>query len=130
ERRARIVRPLLKGARTLWVDDYPSNNLYERTMLGSLGVAADVAVDTKEALYMVLNARYDLILSDMNRGSNDRAGIDLLDRIRACGLDIPLVFYVGKIDPNRRTPAGAFAITNRPDELMHYIFDVLERRDA
>lgn len=130
ERRARIVRPLLKGARTLWVDDYPSNNLYERTMLASLGVAADVALDTEEAVYMTLHAGYDLILSDMNRGSNNRAGMDLLQRVRARGLDTPIVFYVGTIDQDRPTPAGAFAITNRPDELMHYIFDLLERRDV
>lgn len=118
----------MKGARTLWVDDNPSNNLYERTLLASLGVAADVAISTEEALYMMLRARYDLILSDMNRGSNDHAGIDLLQALSASDLDIPIVFYVSKLDPKRPIPAGAFGITNRADELLHYVFDLIERR--
>jgi CheY-like chemotaxis protein len=129
-RRARVVRPLLHGARALWVDDNPSNNLYERMTLASLGVMLDLALTTDEALYMAARVSYDLVLSDMRRGSNPAAGIEILDELRRHGLSTPVVFYTALADPTRPTPIGAFGLTNRPDELLHYAFDVLERRGS
>ena len=127
-RRARYVRPLLRGARVLWVDDNPSNNLYERTALASLDISVDLALSTEEALYMTSRLQYDLVLSDMNRAGNVNAGTELLDHLKPQKAATPLVFYVGQIDRQRTVPLGAFGITNRPDELFHYVFDVLERR--
>ena len=127
-RRAQVVQTLLAGARALWVDDHPSNNLYERTMLSTLGVSADVAVSTNEALYMLRHLQYDIILSDMARDSNNRAGLELLEALQAREVETPIVFYVAQLDSDREIPRGAFGFTNRPDELMHMIFDILERR--
>jgi CheY-like chemotaxis protein len=127
EHRASVVTPLLQGARVLWVDDNPINNLYERTFLASLGIPVDLAVSTEEALYMAARLRYNLILSDMKRGTCPTAGIELLRELTSQGSRTPLVFYVGHADKGR-LPTGAFAVTDSPDELMHYIFDVLERR--
>ena len=129
-RRARVVRSLLHGARALWVDGNPGNNLYERTVLASLGVSTDVALSTVDALYMAGRLKYDLILSDMNRGGNPRAGIELLDELTLRKLITPVLYYVGELDRARGTPPGAFGITNRPDQLLHYVLDVLERRGA
>ena len=126
-RRARVVRPLLRGARALWVDDNPGNNLYERTVLASLGVSVDLALSTEEALYMATRLKYDLILSDMKRGPSPSAGRDLLEQLMLRKSATPVVFYVGHAD-RMPPPVGAFATTDRPDELLHYIFDVLERR--
>lgn len=128
-RRARVVRPLLRGARVLWVDDNPSNNLYERTVLTSLGIWVDLALSTEEALYMVTRQRYDLILSDMKRGPYPGAGRELLEELMLRKYAAPVVFYIGHVDRGM-PPSGAFAITDRPDELLHYVFDVLERRIA
>jgi len=126
-RRARVVRPLLRGARALWVDDNPANNLYERTVLASLGISIDLALSTEEALYMATRLKYDLILSDMSRGPNPNAGRELLEELILHKSVTAVVFYVGHVD-RRQKPVGSFAITDRPDELMHFIFDVLERR--
>jgi len=41
---------------------------------------------------------------------------------------MPVVFYVGAFNRTEGIPPGAFAITNRPDELLHSVFDILERR--
>jgi len=126
--RARVVRPLLRGARILWVDDNPASTLYERTVLASLGVSTDVALSTQEALYMVDRLTYDLILSDMKRAGNPTAGVEMLNVLTGGSSAAPVVYYVGQFDRRQGTPLGAFAITNRPDELLHYVFDVLERR--
>ena len=40
---------------------------------------------------------------------------------------MPVIFYVGEVDPTLPVPAGATAITDHPVALMHAIFDVLER---
>jgi CheY-like chemotaxis protein len=122
------VRPLVRGSRTLWVGDNPGNNLYERTVLASLGVSVDLALSTEEAHYMTARLKYDLVLSDMKRGSNPTAGRELLDQLRLRKRATPVVFYTGHVDLEQPAPIGGFGITDRPDALLHYFFDVLERR--
>lgn len=128
-RRAGVVGPLLRDSHVLWVDDTTTNNLYERTILRSFGISIDLALSTDEALYMANHTKYDLILSDMNRADNPAAGIELMDALLRRSANTPVVYYVGKLDRTQGTPVGAFGITNRPDELLHYVFDVLERRE-
>ncbi len=43
-------------------------------------------------------------------------------------IKIPLIFYVGVLGYSKPKPLGCFTITNQPDEVLHSIFDVLERR--
>jgi CheY-like chemotaxis protein len=128
DRRASVARPLIDGARALWVDDNPSGNIYERLVLASFGIVVDLAMSTEEALYFVDSLKYDVILSDMRRNSNPTAGLDLLQNLKVRKITSPVVFYVGHVD-QRSKPVGAFSITDRADELLHYVFDVLERRN-
>ncbi len=121
------MQSALKGASVLWVDDVPANNTYEQRTLAALGIAVDLAVSTSEALVKVGRSTYDLILSDMARERPD-AGLILLQRLRESGCRAEVVFYIGRVDASRRTPVGAFGITDRPEPLLHYVFDVLERR--
>jgi CheY-like chemotaxis protein len=125
-RRAQLVQRVLQGARILWVDDHPNNNGYERRMLLALGISVDLATSTGEALEKVGHTSYDVILSDMARDRPD-AGLVLLRRLRKAGSRIEVVFYVGELDADLGVPAGAFGITNYPEPLLHYVFDVLER---
>jgi hypothetical protein len=39
-----------------------------------------------------------------------------------------VIFYVGEPDPKKGTPVYAFGLTNRPDELVHLVLDILERK--
>ena len=119
--------PCSRGARALWVDDNPSNNIYERLVLASFGISVDLAISTEEALLFADRLQYDVILSDMRRGSNPTAGMELLENLKLRQNASPVVFYVGRVNQHLR-PVGAFSITDRPDELLHYVFDVLERR--
>ena len=79
---------------------------------------------------MATRLKYDLILSDMMRASDPEAGLQLLEQTQLSNITAPVVFYVGQLDRNRQAPVGAFGITDRPDELFHYVFDVLERRQV
>jgi len=127
--RAQRCSRLLQGARLLWVDDRPENNNSEATMFSRLGVDIDTARDSTQALELVAAGSYDVIVSDMERDGDPAAGLGFLtDYHHRDGEKVPLVFYVGTLDPSKGTPAGAFGITNRPDELLHLVIDVLDRR--
>lgn len=49
-RRARIVASFLVGARILWVDDHPENNINEKRTLEDFGVQVDQVRSATEAL--------------------------------------------------------------------------------
>jgi CheY-like chemotaxis protein len=126
-RRVQAVLPALQpGAQILWVDDHPENNTNERRMLQALRIFVDEARSTDQAMALLERAHYDLVISDMERNGNKEAGIELLSKMRE--IDTTVILYVGLKDPSKGAPPGAFALCVRPDELLHYILDVLERR--
>jgi CheY-like chemotaxis protein len=118
---------VLQGARILWVDDRPEDNRRERRLLHSLGITIDLADDTDEALYKLARAEYDLVISDMERYGDDEAGSHLLERMRGKQIYHWTIIYLRNLKPELGTPAWAFAITNRPDHLLHYVMDIMER---
>jgi CheY-like chemotaxis protein len=118
---------ILEGAQILWVDDYPENNINERRMFRQLETEIDIARSTQEALDILKNGNYDVVFSDMARGENTAAGLEFLEQFRKTGKTTPVIFYIGVLDPEKGTPAQAFGITNRPDELLHLTLDALER---
>lgn len=127
-RRAALVVPLLRYAQVLWVDDNPSNNIYEQETLRAMGANIDVATTTSKGIHLLQENVYDIVISDMDRGENRKEGLEFLQQIRAAKLPQRVVFYVGRVDPKRGVPEGAFGITRRPDELLHLVMDVLERQ--
>lgn len=128
-RRAQTAAPALTRLRVLWVDDCPENNTNEVRMLGALGASVEQVTSTADALGRLRRGRYDVVLSDMARGSQADAGRELLREMRRAGLRQPVVFYVGQVDAERGTPPGAFAIADRPDDLLNFVIDVAERLD-
>jgi CheY-like chemotaxis protein len=126
-RRAQRVAPVLKGARLLWVDDDPTSNAYESSILESLGIIVDTAIATEEALQMIGHTDYHVIISDMKREGVPDQGLQFIKKIRSQNLDRRTIIYLGSFDDTRKIPAYVFGITNRPDHLLHYVMDVLER---
>ena len=51
----------------------------------------------------------------------------MLPRLREAGFHQPIIFYVGRLDASAGVPAGAFGVTNRPDELLQLVLDALAR---
>jgi CheY-like chemotaxis protein len=105
----------------LWVDDTPANNEFERQAFLALGLSVIQVTSTAEALRSVATKRYSLIISDMRRGDEQEAGLDLLRSLRDSGDRTPVIFYTGSFSPENRDRAirrGAFGETNRADELI------------
>ncbi len=126
--RAKQHLKIFRDAQMLWVDDHPENNLNERRMFRQLKAEIDIARTTEEALDMLRNHGYDLVISDMARGHEATSGLKFLERFRKENKTTPVIFYVGVFDPEKGVPGGAFSVTNRPDELLHLTLDALERK--
>ncbi|MFC1882351.1 RNA-binding domain-containing protein [Thermodesulfobacteriota bacterium] len=127
-RRAKFLTSVCKGSQLLWVDDNPGNNIYERMTLKSLGISVDIALSSDEAMNMLSYQMYDAIISDMKRDGNSKAGLKFLRATAEDRIDIPLVFYLSKLDEKGGIPPGALGISKFFDELLHLIMDILERR--
>jgi hypothetical protein len=126
-RRARHAEPLLRGAHVLWIDDHPEWNALERQFLEAFGLRILFVRTTDSALTCLDDERFDLIVSDIARGDNEREGIDALPQLRSTAPQLPVVFYVARL-LGGGPPPGAFGITNRPSDLLHLCMDALERR--
>lgn len=126
-RRLERLAPLLRAARILWVDDAPENNINEASILAAFGAMIDTARSTSEANEKLKRSHYDLVISDIQREGLTDAGVRFVRERRG----VPwTILYAGDYDPAQGTPPFAFAITNRPHQLLHYVLDVLERERA
>jgi CheY-like chemotaxis protein len=137
--RANANRALFEGAEILWVDDTPSNDRNESRMLRSFGCMITFAVTTDEALRALRSGAeqlqpFQIILSDIRRDlpglEPQAAGLAMLPRLTAADFHQPVIFYVSHMIPDAGVPAGAFGITNRPDQLLHLVMDALSRLRA
>jgi CheY-like chemotaxis protein len=119
-------RRRLSRATVLWVDDRPSNNVYERRALEALGLHIELANDTDDALQKLASKHFDLVISDMGRPSSKQAGFELLRAVRDRGANMPFVIYAGSNAPEHRAEAkrrGAQGTTNDPSELFELVLD-------
>lgn len=117
----------------LWVDDRPENNLYERKALEAIGVRIELALSTSEALQLVQRHSYDLIISDMGRPGDIRAGYTLLTEIRRSDANTPYLIYAGSRSDEHVREAierGALGCTNSPQELILMVSDALRGSHA
>lgn len=124
----RSAQEKLRQQCILWVDDQPANNAYEQSVFSALGVDVDIALDTQEALDILKNRHYDLIISDMGRPSGSRAGYELLAKIRRIGIKTPFLIYAGSSAPEHTREAlerGAQGSTNDPQALFALALDYL-----
>jgi CheY-like chemotaxis protein len=119
----------IAGSRVLWVDDHPRNNRYERQALEALGVLIDLSTSTDAALEMAAETPYALIISDMSRPPDSRAGYTLLDSLSFKRLRTPVVFYTGsqtKIQAAEALAHGAAGSTSSPRELISIVTRILD----
>ena len=127
--RAGRLAPLINGCRILWIDDNPSNNDLEIETLESLGVVVDTAVSSEEASRILGRRNYDLIISDILREGKSSEGVRFFNEIRGHIRDTPFIFFAANSDFDRGTPPRAFGMTNRIADLLHLVFDALERKE-
>ena len=102
--------------------------IYEREVLQTLGSTIDLATTTEQGMVALQSKVYDLVVSDISRGSTPDEGLILLQKMRKSRFPRRVVFYVGTVDSEKGKPAESFGITDRPDDLLHLIMDILERQ--
>ena len=125
-RRLAANAALVTGARILWVDDEPANNRIEARIFETAGARVIMVASTDAADHEVARSRFDLVISDIARGSEPDAGLKMAAGLVRRGIDVPMIFYVG--EAKKPVPAVAFGITDRPDELIHLVVDALARQ--
>jgi CheY-like chemotaxis protein len=126
-RRAARLQPIIRGGRVLLVNDVPAEMEWVIGILRGLGVVVEVATNSVDAISMLTQHQFDVVISDMRRGETPDEGMRFLNRMRLDGVYLPTIFTTGQYNPGRGTPAYAFGITNRVDELLNLLFDAFER---
>lgn len=121
----------LAGKSVLWVDDRPSNNIYERQALEALGIHFTISTSTKSALQALDHESFDTIISDMGRPPDSRAGYTLLNALKQRGEYPPFVIYAGSNTPEHKRETkkrGGWGTTNRPQELFELVLSAVQSR--
>jgi DNA-binding NtrC family response regulator len=123
--------------RVLWVDDNPGNNLHEAGVLAKLQIDVVTERSTDEAMRRLATdvEGFDLVISDWDRPAEGAdAGLRLLQRLRAEGHGLPVIYYHGAHGAQRAgrarraSAAGALGEAVLPGELMALVRLALQGR--
>lgn len=112
----------------LWVDDKPTNNVYERQAFEAMGLKFTLALSTQQALDILSKERFAAVISDLGRPEGAEAGFDLLKTMRDRGDKTPFFVYAGQNAVKKRHVAlalGAQGSTYEPQELFDMVTGAL-----
>ncbi len=133
-----VTAQRIAGARLLWVDDHPENNIYPRRAMEAVGIQITLSKSTEDALEKIHSDTYDVIISDMGRQPPDpqapyekRAGYDLLDKLRAEHIFTPFIIYAGSSSAEHQAETkshGGFGTTNNAGVLFQMVIDAIQQR--
>jgi CheY-like chemotaxis protein len=86
------------SVKILWVDDFPSNNKSIMDIYKNIGVNFDIAIDNESAFELLKKNKYNLIITDMGRQSDNMAGISLIKNIKQRTIDPkpPIILYASQ----------------------------------
>jgi EAL domain-containing protein (putative c-di-GMP-specific phosphodiesterase class I) len=108
------------GARILVVDDDEMLVRSYARMLSADGYDVEIRLDGESAVSAVEAGSFDVVLSDIDMPR--LSGVALLERIRACNLDIPVVLITGNPSIETAVAAvehGALRYLTKPVEANH-----------
>ncbi len=112
----------------LWVDDRPQNNIGEVKQFQQMGIIITTSTSTEDALEKAKTNQYGLIISDMGRPPDERAGYTLLEELKNMNITIPFIIYSGSNLPEHKAEAnqyGAIGSTNNFEELLLFVKSIL-----
>jgi CheY-like chemotaxis protein len=115
-------------ARVLWVDDNPDNNLYETVALERLGRVVTKATSTDAGMaYLSQQLGFALVITDLGRRDDPKAGITLIRRMQQSGIALPVVVYTMNANQHRAEviAAGGKAVADTPGQLLRYVDEQL-----
>ena len=123
--------------RILLVDDNPNNNEVLIETYRARGVAFDLALSTDQALQLLRKdpTAYVLIISDMGRGAERDAGVQLLQTLKqGWATAPPVVIYcsgrAARAYGDKAKELGALDVTASPKELSLWIEEALAPQTA
>jgi PleD family two-component response regulator len=126
-RRAARLADVIRGSKLMIINDRPDEMRGPMRIFEELQIDVEVAESTSNAMSWLNRKNFDVVVSDMARGAEQDAGLKLLKEMQSNGFKVPVIFTVGRFKPEMGTPAHAFGITNRVDDLLNLVFDALER---
>jgi EAL domain-containing protein (putative c-di-GMP-specific phosphodiesterase class I)/ActR/RegA family two-component response regulator len=112
---AAIAPAIAPAARALVVDDDAALRRAMRRILGAAGFAVTEAADGAEAVAALAEHAYDVVVSDLHMPGLD--GLELLRKVRAVDLDLPVILVTGEPDVGSAAQAvehGAFRYLTKP----------------
>lgn len=99
--------------RILWIDDRPKNNSFLVASLQEMGHFVDIALSTDEGISKFEESSHDIVISDMERPGDKKAGITLAKAIRSIKDGVPFyIFCGGWAARNMRDEALASGVTD------------------
>lgn len=111
-------------ARVLVVDDEPEIRQILAESLRGLDVHVESAGSAREAVQIGLSRRPDLLVADLRLG--DASGLDVIDKLRSAGGDLPAVVITG----SHEVEVLAEATRRRPVEVMTKPLDLPRLREC
>jgi PleD family two-component response regulator len=113
------------GKRILWVDDHPENNGSLQAALADQGFEIQNALTTESAFQLFSPSTFDFIISDMQRGMDRSAGLNLARSIKQKDPAQKFVIYCGFDNAKRLAGSerenNVDLITASPIELMSFL---------
>ncbi|MFI2240155.1 P-loop NTPase fold protein [Streptomyces chrestomyceticus] len=127
--RARASEPpaagSLAGRTILWVDDHPENNASLAAWFRRQGATVETAVDSRSADAAIAVRTPSLVISDIARGTDGRAGFTHVEALRRDERYTgPVIFYAGRVTPVRLGTAhqlGALGVAADGDALVRLV---------
>jgi CheY-like chemotaxis protein len=121
-----LVRSPYRSWRILVVDDDENARYLDCMMLSRDGYTVDTAADGEEAWKMLLSSPYDLLLSDHNMPR--LCGLDLVARMRAAGMTLPIIINSGCVglEPSNHPGLDLAAVLHKPFEFTE-VLDAVKR---
>jgi CheY-like chemotaxis protein len=112
----------------LWVDDYPSNNAFLVEKFRIEGMEVELSMSTSDAMARLDVRTFDIVLSDLGRVeggvTHSFAGLELLERLSAKGLKIPVAIYAGPrgvVNEKKLKKAGAALVAGSTTDLIRFV---------
>jgi CheY-like chemotaxis protein len=127
------LKEIASSFRILWIDDFPSNNKSIMDIYKTIGIKFDIAIDNEYALELLEKNKYkyNLVITDMGRQSNNMAGISLIKNINKMSINpkLPVILYASQkaIDMygSLARAEGALYVTSSAKDLVMAINQII-----